>query len=129
LVDDFCDASEFKKDVEAEGDLFIGKTCGFDDATVSGEIGPSKVLSLDDAKLEVVGREKFIRGRKSDGAVASLGAWDDLFDTGKAFEPGLKNGADGSIGVCFRKYGNIPARDHERRLSKDPLVLKRKWRL
>jgi hypothetical protein len=31
--------------------------------------------------------------------------------------------------VCFRKYGDIPAGDHKRRLSKDPLVLKRKWRL
>ena len=129
MVDDFRDASKFKENIEAKGDLFIRKTRGFDHATVSGKVGPSKVFSLDDAKLEVVGREKFIWGRKSDGAVASLGAWDDLFDAGKAFEPGLKNGADGSIGVCFRKYGNIPARDHERRLSKDPLVLKRKWRL
>jgi hypothetical protein len=79
--------------------------------------------------LEVVGGKKFIRGSKSDGAIAGLGAWNDLFDAGKSFEPGFKNGADRSIGVCFRKYGNIPAGHHERRLSKEPLLLKRKWRL
>ena len=79
--------------------------------------------------MEVVGREKFIWGGKSDGAVAGLGAWDDLFNAGESFEPGFKNGADLGIGVCFGKYGDITAGDHERRLSKEPLVLKRKWRL
>lgn len=67
----------------------------------------------------MVGREEVLGGGKSDGAITCLGARNDLFDPFKAIEPRLQNKADGGIGVGLRKYGNVPARNHERRLSKE----------
>ncbi len=67
----------------------------------------------------MVGREKILGGDKGDGAITCLGARDDLFDPFKAIEPRLQDKTDGGIGVGLRKYGDIPARDHGRRLTKE----------
>ena len=67
----------------------------------------------------MVGREKFLGGGEGNGAVARLGAGDDLFDPSKAFEPRLENGSDRGIGMGFGKNCDIAARNHRRRLSED----------
>ena len=56
-----------------------------------------------------------------------MGAGDDLLDPFKAIHPGLKDKADGGVGVGFRKDSDIAARDHGRRLSKTGWSTKRKW--
>ena len=55
LVDYFRHACEFKKDIKAKCNFFIWETCGFDNAAVSGQVGPAEVISLDHAKLEMIG--------------------------------------------------------------------------
>ena len=56
-----------------------------------------------------------------------MGAGDDLLDPFKAIHPGLKDKADGGVGVGFRKDCDIAARDLGRRLSKTGWSTKRKW--
>jgi len=119
LVHDFGNTSEFEKDVEAESNFFARKASGLDDAPTSSEVGPGKVSAEKNTELKVVGREEILRRDKSDRAITSLGARDDLFDPLKSIKPRLEHNADGGIGVGLRKYGDIPARDHGRRLTKE----------
>jgi hypothetical protein len=119
LVDDFGDAGEFEKDVEAKSNFLAREASGLDDAPTSSEVGPGKVPAEENAELKMVGREEILGGDKSDGAITCLGAWDDLLDPFKAIEPRLQDKADAGIGVGLRKYGYVPARDHGQRLSKE----------
>jgi hypothetical protein len=119
LVNDFGNASEFEKDVEAEGNFLAREASGFDDAPTSSEVGPGKVSAQKNAELKMVGREEILGRDKSNGAITCLSARNDLFDPFKAIEPRLEHEANGGIGVGLRKYGDIPARDHGQRLTKE----------
>ena len=119
MIHDFRDARELQKNVETEGDLFAGKAGCFDDTAAAGQVSPAKVVSLNDSKLEVVGWKEFSGGGEGNGAVARLGSGNDLFDAGEAVEPRSHQIPNGGIGVRFSKNGNIPTRNHRRRLSKD----------
>jgi len=119
LVDDFCNTGEFEKDVEAESNFLAREASGLNDAPTSSEVGPGKVSAQENAELKMIGREEILGGDKSDGTITCLGARNDLFDPFKAIEPRLEHKADGGIGVGLRKYGDIPARDHGRRVTKE----------
>ena len=119
MVHDFCNAGEFEKDVEAESNFLAREASGLDDAPTSSEVGPGKVAAKKNTELKMVGREELLGGGKSDGAITCLGTRYDLFDPFKAIEPRLQDKANGGIGVGLRKYGDVPARDHGRRLSKE----------
>ena len=119
MVDDLGDAGEFEKDVEAESNFLAREASGLDDASTSSEVGPGKVSAEENTELKMIGREEILGGDKCDGAITCLGARDDLFDPFKAIEPRLQDKADRGIGVGLRKYGDVPARNHERRLSKE----------
>jgi hypothetical protein len=112
LVNDFGNAGEFEKDVEAESNFLAREASGLDDAPTSSKVGPGKVAAEENAELKMVGREEVLGGGKSDGAITCLGARNDLFDSFKAIEPRLQDKADGGIGVGLGKYGDVPARDH-----------------
>ena len=119
MIHDFRDPIKLQKNVETESDLFAGKARCFDDTAAAGKVGPTEVVSLNDAKLQVVGGKEFPGGGEGNRAVACLGAGNDLFDAGEAVKPRGHESSDGSIGVRFGKNGDIPTRNHWRRLSKD----------